>query len=241
MADAYMAALGRVNDRLVVDEASQRRKVFQLEVQKEENDLENAEVDLKKAQEASGVISPLAQTEAGLKSIDTVRAQIRVQEVMLASLLQGQTEQSAAVVRARSELRALQGQLQRLESGGAVAGAGLTAAHAPEVNLEFVRLERRVKFHQVLLETMMRQFETAKQEETTAAAGVQVVDYPETPLTKSAPNRTLIALAGGVFGVLFGLALVLARNRWTFLHTDPERAQSMIELQVAVRQSTFRP
>lgn len=242
IADGYLSALGRVNDRLVVDEAAAHRKLFQSEMQKQEGELENAEVDLKKAQEASGVVSPQTQIEAGLRSIDLVRAQIRQQQVNLAAVLQAETEQSANVIRARSELAALEGQLRRLQSGGGgAAGAGLTASHAPEVNLEFVRLERRVKYHQLLLDTMMRQYESAKQQETTAAPGVQVVDYPEVPLTKSAPRRTAIAIVGGVLGFVLGLLVVIVKNRWEFLHTDPERRQSMASLRTAVAQGTFRP
>ena len=242
IADKYLLALGRVNDRLVVEEASQRRKVFQFELQKEENELENAEMNLKRVQEASGVVSPQTQTEAGLRSIDAVRAQIRVQQVNLAAMLQGQTDQSPDVVRARSEIAALEGQLLRLQTGaGGAAGAGLTAAHAPEVNLEFIRLERQVKYHQLLLDTMMRQFENAKQQETTAAPGVQVVDYPEIPIQKSGPKRTLIAIAGAVLGFLAGLVTVFVRNRWSFLNTSPERTHPMQVLRGALRQGTLRP
>jgi uncharacterized protein involved in exopolysaccharide biosynthesis len=118
IADAYLSALGRVNDRLVVDAAAQHRKIFQVELQREENELESAEVDLKKAQESSGVVSPQAQTEAGLRSIDTIQAEIRQAQVVLAALLQGQTEESPDVVKARSQLRAFEGhERERPERG----------------------------------------------------------------------------------------------------------------------------
>ena len=242
IATNFLGALSRLNDRLAVSEAAQRRLIFQSELEHAKNDLEASEVALKQAQEKSGVVSPEAQIRSGLSAIDVSRAQIRGMQVALSALLQGQTEQSPEVKRARSEIATEEGQLVRLEnaSGGAQ-GAGLSAVQAPAVALKFVQLEREVKYNQVLFDVMAKQYENAKLQESSAAPGVQVVDLPQVPLHKSKPSRMLFAVAGFCAGLFLGLIIVFVRNRLHVLRKDPARARSLETLASAISAGQLRP
>ncbi|HEY5235571.1 MAG TPA: GNVR domain-containing protein, partial [Rhabdochlamydiaceae bacterium] len=234
IANSYLTALTRTNDRLAVSEASQQKLLFQRALENEKDALEDAEVELKKAQESSGVVLPQSQTLAGLYAIDTTRSQIRLQQVRLASLLQSETAQSPSVVRAQSEIQALESQLHLLESGAqGKAGAALSAAHAPSVNLEFVRLEREVKYHQALFDVTAKQYENARMEETSAAPGVQVVDFPEVPLEKSWPPRALFSILGGITGFLLAVLAIFVNDRWNALRENPEKALALRGLREA--------
>jgi uncharacterized protein involved in exopolysaccharide biosynthesis len=242
IASNYLGALARLNDRLAISEAEQHRVLFQSEFEKAKNDLEKSEVDLKQAQEASGVVSPDAQIRSGLSAIDSARADIRARQVALAAMLKGETDQSPDVQRLRSEISAEQAQLGSLESAASSGpGTGLTATQAPSVNLRFVQLEREVKYNQVLFDVMAKQYENARLQETSAAPGVQIVDFPELPLHKSKPSRALIALAGFVIGGLLGLILVFIRNRLQVLEQDPLRASSLHSFRRAFVKPSFRP
>ena len=239
---AYLGALIHLNDRLALGEATQHRQLFQTQLERAKNDLVASEIELKKAQEASGVVSAEVQTRAGLSAIDAARADIRARQVALAALLEGETEQSPAVVRARSEISAEQAQLGRLESAaGAAPGSGLSAAQAPGVNLRFVQLEREVKYNQVLFDVMAKQFESARLAESSAAPLIQVVDYPELPVHKSWPPRTLAGLAGGLAGFLLSVLLVFLMNRYRALRLDPVRADSLRSLRASVRKGRLLP
>jgi uncharacterized protein involved in exopolysaccharide biosynthesis len=238
----FLSALARLNDRMSISAAAQERRLYQAELQHEKDELENAEVELEKAEKASGVILPQSQTQAGLLAIDTLRAEIRAQQVRLTGLEQAQTERAPEVVRLRSQIEALEAQLHRLESGtqGAQAGA-LPASRAPEVNLEFVRLEREVKYHQTLFDVMAKQFENAKLEETSAAPGVQVVDYPEVPIRKSWPRRSLFALAGVFLGIILSLVLIVVKKKWMSLNSDARGVDSLERLRDAWTNTQLRP
>lgn len=229
IATNFLRALSRLNDRLAVSEASQQRTIFQAELEAEKNELENAEVELKKLQETSGVVAPENQTLAALYAIEGARAEVRSRQVALAAVLQGATEQSPDVVRLRSEIAAQETQLRRLQSGAATVAPGgiLSAAQAPSVNLRFVKLAREVKYHQVLFDLIAKQFENSKLQEASAAPGVQVVDFPELPMRKSFPQRRLFALVGAVGGFLFIFTRMFMRNRLEALRQDPERAQAL--------------
>lgn len=242
IATNLLGALSRLNDRLAVSEAAQRRLIFQSELEHAKNDLEASEVALKQAQEKSGVVSPEAQISSGLSAIEVSRAQIRGMQVALSALLQGQTEQSPEVRRARSEIATEEAQLARLQSSsGGPQGAGLSAAQAPSVALKFVQLEREVKYNQVLFDVMAKQYENAKLQESSAAPGVQVVDLPQLPLHRSKPSRNLFAVVGLLAGFLLGLMIVFIRNRLQVLREDPVRARSLEMLTTAISAGHLHP
>lgn len=242
IASSYLRALQRLETRLSVDQAAQQRAEYQTQLDEEKDALAGAEIALEKAQEASGVVLPQNQTLSGLSAIDSLRTGVRASQVALASLLQSRTEQAPEVVRLRSQIVAQQAQLGRLESNAASApGGGLTAGQAPAVNLKFVQLEREVKYHQVLFDVMVREFQTARVQETSSAPGVQIVDYPELPLRKSWPNRTLFSLAGTVAGLVLGLIITFAKDRLRVLRADPEHIQSLQSFRDSWTGATFRP
>lgn len=242
IASNFLAALARLNDRMSISAAAQQRRLYQAQLQHEKDELENAEVELEKAQEASGVVLPQSQTQAGLQAIDTLRAEIRAQQVRLTGLLQAETNQAPEVVRVRSQIEALQAQLHRLETGTqGAAGGELTASKAPIVNLEFVRLEREVKYHQTLFDVMAKQYENARLEETSSAPGVQVVDYPEVPIRKSWPPRAVFTLVGVIAGIFFALVAIFAKNRLEILGQDPERSAALRDFRHAISNPQLRP
>jgi tyrosine-protein kinase Etk/Wzc len=242
IASSFLAALSRLNDRLAITSAAQQRHIFQAGLEDEKNALEDAEIALAKAQEASGVVAPQMQTQTGLLAIDNTRTQIRLQQVLLASLEQSETDQAPDVVRARSQVQALEAQLHNLETGAqAGAGGALSATKAPSVNLEFVKLEREVKYHQTLFDVMAKQYEAAKIQESSAAPGVQIVDFPEIPVRKAWPSRILFAVGGGIFGLFIAFATLFVKDRLRILRADPERAASLQLLHEAFNHPNLRP
>ena len=242
IASAFMDALTRLNDRLAISEAEQHRVLFQTEFERAKNDLERSEVELKKAQEASGVVSPESQIRAGLSAIDAARADIRARRVALAAMLKGETEQSSGVQRMQSEIAAEEGQLAALENGArSGAGGALSAAQAPSVSLRFIELDREVKYNQVLFDVMAKQYESARLQENSAAPGVQIVDRPEIPLHKSKPSRKLFAATGLMLGLALGFILVFVRNRLEVLRQDPVRANSLSSFRQAALSARLKP
>jgi tyrosine-protein kinase Etk/Wzc len=214
IANAYMEELRATNGRLALGQSSQRRMFFGDQLTKEKDDLENAEVELKKTEEQSGLIAPSGQTEAQIRTIAETQAQVALRQVQLAALLQSATEQNPEVVRLRSEINDLQGQLSRLQRGNGN-GASLTipTAKVPEVQLDYVRKEREVKYHEALFEMLSRQYEAARLDEARDAPVVQVLDPASLPDTKSSPKRKLIMLGGLIFGLFAGCFWVLIRER----------------------------
>lgn len=210
IAAAYMDALRQTEDRLALTQAAQRRLFFGEQLAKEKDALADAEVEMKRTEEQSGLIAPTGQTEAEIRTIADTQAQIAARQVQLAALREAATDQNPDIVRLRSQIADLQAQLQRLESGphagSATATAGIPTSKVPEIQLAYIRKERDVKYHEALFDMLAKQYEAARLDEAREAPIMQVLDLPSYPDSRSGPKRLYIILAGFFLG-LFGSSL----------------------------------
>jgi len=198
---------------LALSQSSQRRLFFGQQLEKEKDDLEDAEVELKKTEEQSGLIAPSGQTETEIRTIAETQAAVAAREVQLAGLRDSATEQNPEVIRLKSEIADLQGQLVRLQSGsGKGSIAAIPTSKVPELQLEYVRKEREVKYHEALFDMLSRQYEAARLDEARDAPVLQVLDPASYPDTKSSPVRSYYMLGGLIFGFLMGCIWVLTRE-----------------------------
>lgn len=213
IASAYMDSLRATEGRLALGQSSQRRLFFGRQLAKEKDDLEEAEVELKKTEEQTGLIAPLGQTEAQIRTISETQAQVAFRETQLAALRQSSTEENPNVIRLRSEIQDLQNQLARLSSGSGKGTSSIPTSRVPQVQLDYVRRMREVKYHETLYEMLSKQYEAARLDEAHDAPVIQVLDLASYPDSKSGPKRTFI-VAGGLFlGLLGGSGYVLLRAR----------------------------
>jgi tyrosine-protein kinase Etk/Wzc len=213
MTQAYLDVLRSTNDRLAISESSQRRLFFEQRLAQEKDNLANAEVDLKKAQEKSGLIAPSGQTASEIQTLAETRAQVAAREVELAGLRHFQTEESPDVIRLKTEIANLQGQLARLQEGKEKSlGGSIPTSMVPELQLDYVRKEREVKYHEALFQILARQYESARLDEAHNAPLLQVLDNPSYPEQKSSPHRMQIMLGGLILGALIGCLWVLVRD-----------------------------
>jgi tyrosine-protein kinase Etk/Wzc len=216
IANAYLAMLHSLNDRIAFTEAGQKRIFFEQQLEKEKNSLADAEVELARTQEESGLIQPGGQMRIQFEAIAQIQAQIASREVEVATMSQGATEQNPNVIRIRSEIEGLKAQLKRLESSSVKGGAGnvqIPTAKVPALTLTYIRKARDVKYHEALYELLLKQYEAAKLDESRSAPLMQVVDYAVVPDAKSGPARTLLTLLAAFLGGFTGMAWVFFRHR----------------------------
>src|SRR5215469_2640236 len=212
MANAYMDVLREQNGRLALTDASQRRLFFEQQLEHEKNALEDAEVDLKKTEEKTGLIAPLGQAQVEIETAAQMRAEIASRQVELAAMKQGATDQNPAVIRLETQIADLQRQLERIENDKGRSHPGNLqppAAKVPELALDYVRKQREVKYHETLFELIARQYENARLDESREAPVLQVIDNAVVPDRKSGPPRLLAVLASCVIGLIMGACWVL--------------------------------
>ena len=234
IANGYLDELHTQNSRLALTEAAQRRLFFEQQLELEKNTLADAEVDLKKSEESSGFIAPVGQTAVEIQTVAQTRAEIAIREVQLAALRQGATDQNPEIVRLRSEIEDLQGQLNRLQASSGGNNSGLIpTSKVPAIALDYIRKEREVKYHETLFDLIARQYEAARLDESHNAPILQVLDYAIIPDHKTGPHRLLILAAGALAGAMLGSFWVLARNSYLRLKENPKSAAKLATLREA--------
>jgi tyrosine-protein kinase Etk/Wzc len=212
LANGYLSALQETSADLAVSESSQRRLFFEQRLAKEKDDLANAEVALKQAQEKSGLISPQIQTSSGIQVLAQLNNQISTRQAQLAALRSDETEQNPNVIRLRSEIGNLQAQVRQLQVGDSKDSFGrFSTAQVPGLELEYIRRARDVKYHEALFDIISKQYEAARLDEAKDSP-LQVLDHAIVPDTKSGPHRSIIMAVGLLAGLLMGGALVLFQH-----------------------------
>ena len=211
LAAGYLEILQQTSAGLALTESSQRRLFFEQRLAREKDELANAEVELKKVEEQTGLVSPSGQTDTNIQALAQIQGQITTQQAQLAALLHDETEQNPEVLRLRSEIGSLQGRAAQMASGDGKGFGKMSTAQVPELQLEYTRKAREVKYHETLFDIIAKQYEAARLDEATDAP-LQVLDRPVVPDTKSGPSRSIIMAVGLLLGLLGSSAWVLLKS-----------------------------
>jgi uncharacterized protein involved in exopolysaccharide biosynthesis len=225
LANAYVAELHSVNENLAITEAGQRRLFYEQKLDEERRSLAQAEQLLKQSQEKSGLIQLDAQGKAIVEAVADMRAQVAIHEVQLESMRTYATENNPAVRRAERELAELRAQLVKLERNTGDVGNGnleVPTRQLPEVQLEYLRRARDLKYHEALYEFLGKQLEAARIDEAKDAILLQVVDKAVPPEKRSSPRRLLIILLSTAGGFLLACLGALSFEALKRKMQDPE-------------------
>lgn len=236
IANAYLDALQTLNDTMGLQQSSQTTQFFERQLQQEREQLVVAEQQLAETQKQTGIVAPESQTQIGLTTIASTRAQITSLQVQLSAMLQGATEQNPDVQRLRTQIAQLQAQ-ERMEEGNGhtPVGAAVPAGEMPKNNLDIVRAQREVRYHDLLVNSLASQFETARLNEAFSRSAFQVVDRGVAPEHKAWPPRKPFLLIAIVFSGLMGLAAIVWRLLWRRIRRDPEHQAQLLTLRQAFR------
>lgn len=214
MANGYLEALRETSYGMALSDSSQQRLFYEDRLRREKDALSNAEVALKENEEKSGLVAPAGQTASQLQMIAQLRFQAESKQTELASLRQIDAEENPDVQRLEGELSSLHAQIDQLQSGKEDKGTrSFSTAQVPGLTLNYVRLEREVKYHQTLFEIIARQYEAARLSEANDPS-LQVLDHAFMPDTKAGPHGSIIAIVCFLLGFIgFMLWTVIRATR----------------------------
>jgi uncharacterized protein involved in exopolysaccharide biosynthesis len=238
LANGYVSELYKLNSTLAITEAAQRRVFFDQEMVSEKAALAAAENDLKTTEQKTGLIQVTGQAEVIIRSIAELRAEISSREVELQSMKTFATDQNPAAIRTAQEISSLREQLAKLENSQNAQQPGdisVPSGRVPEAALEYSRKLREVKYHEALYDLLLKQYEAARIDEAKSAPLVQVIDRATPPDKRAGPPRVLIAVGGGVVGLLLGIAWVLMRRGFQRFGETPATAIRLQELRNVFR------
>jgi len=225
LANAYVDELGNLNQTLAVTEAAQRRLFFENQVKRAKDDLTQSEVALR----GSGVSEATLKTVPGsaLAMVAELRAKITMQEVTLASMRGFMADANPKFKRVQQELAALRAQLAKAgESERSKAGGS---------GAEYIAKYRDFKYHEMLFELMVKQFEAARLDEAREGAVIQVIDAALPPERKSKPKKALIAVLTTVLAFFVVVLALFVRRALRNAAADPETARKLAYLRGCLR------
>jgi tyrosine-protein kinase Etk/Wzc len=224
MANGYVEEFKRLSATLAVTEASQRRLFFEQQLSQAKDNLANAEEDLKKTGQKTGLMQLDSQTRATIGLLADLRGQIAAKEVEISGMRSFATVENPELQMAEQQLASLRAQEQKM--GAASEGASnalIPKGNMQEASIEYIRKLRDVKYYETIFDLLARQYEVAKVDEAKQGSVVQVVDRAIVPDKRSSPQRTLIVLGAGVFGLFLGVVWAFAREGLTRLSNNPAK------------------
>ena len=245
IANAWVDELRSLNQNLALTEAAQRRLFFEQKLAAEREDLSKTELALKLIEEETGLIQPDAQARSLIGAVADFRAQVAAKQVQLQALRMYATEDNPDVKRVERELAELQAQsakLSQMAHSGADLGEGnlqVPTQRVPEASLEYLRVARELKYHEILYDFLGRQLEAARIDEAKNAVTVQVVDRAVEPERKSSPKRLLIIAVTAVASFLLSCLGVLVWEAIRRKQQDPNEGARIAQLRHYLRNSSL--
>jgi tyrosine-protein kinase Etk/Wzc len=237
LANGYVEELYKLNARLVVSEAGQRRVFFESQLEKAHEELTAAEIALKEMQETTGLIQLDSQAKAIIEGVATLKAQIAAKEVQIEAMRSFATSRNPDLQLLERELGGLRAQQAKLEHN-ANSGHGdiqVGTQHVPEAALRYLRQYREVKYREMIFELLTKQFEAAKLDEARSAAVIQIVDRATVPEKRSGPPRLLIVAAGALSAFLLACLWALLLESLKTIARDPIRGLTLSQLKAHLK------
>lgn len=220
IANAFVEQLQKKMREMSFLDAQEKRAFFEDQLVQAQKQLSDAENAMMKYQQNSGVLALGSQTAALLGSIASLRSQIAAKNVEISSLSSYARNDNPRLKLARSQLEAMTRELNRLEEeqkrtekrqGRVFSGDILSSlGNVPELNVEYMRYERNIRFANVKYETMLRQYENARLSEASNLSPLQIIDPATPPDWKFKPKRGQIMIIGTMLGFALGIF-------WAFL------------------------
>ena len=220
IANAFVEQLQIKLREMAIADAQEKRAFFENQLIQAQQELNEAENAMMRYQQNSGVLALSSQTASLLGSIASLRNQIAAKNVEISSLSSYARDDNPRLKLARSQLEAMTKELRRLEEeqkrterrqGRTLSGDILSSlGNVPELNVEYMRYERAIRFANVKYDAMLRQYENAKLSEASDLSTFQIVDPATPPDYKFKPKRARIVIIGTMLGFCLGVF-------WAFL------------------------
>ena len=213
MANAYLNAVHALTRRMADESLRQRSSFYADQLSQSRRSLEEAEAALQANQERGGILDPVGSTQTAIAAQARLQATIQTAEVQLSSLRQSNTDESPAVIRAKTEVAELRAQLAQQSVKAAASARGVEAGGAlPGLTIEAARRTRDVREQEAVYESLLRQTEANHMGQEDPGPQVQVIDVATVPKRKAGPGRLKYLVVGTGLGFVSSLLWVAAGN-----------------------------
>jgi tyrosine-protein kinase Etk/Wzc len=237
IANGYVDELRSLSQHVAITEASERRMVFEQQLEKTKNDLTDSEEALKQTELTTGMVQINSQATAMIESAARLRAQVVAKQVQIQAMRSYAGDGNPALLEQQEALDGLRNQYQQLVGASGLTGTNdlfLSKGNVPQVALEYARKLRDVKYNEAIFEVLARQLEIAKLDEAKEGGVIQIVDPASIPERRSFPKRTLMTLGATLVGFSLSVLFALLEVRWVRMSMHPVKAEQLDRLRTAL-------
>jgi len=229
IANAYVDEMEKLANEFAMTEATKRLNYFEGELANARMSLTRTEQLFREYQEKTGVYMGEAQLTANIQNRINMRAQVAAKEIQLRSLLSYATRQNPEVVKLEKEISGLKEEIKRLEDDPGTGDPLNPLGGMPAARFEYLEKYRDWKFQEVLYNTLLRLYETARLDQSYSPVVIQVLDRAETPENRSKPKRKMIVVLATFLGFFLAVFLAFVAEAWKRAAEDPEQAEKVEE------------
>jgi tyrosine-protein kinase Etk/Wzc len=209
IANSFVDELNRVNTENLVSRARATREFIERRLKESVADLQAAEENYKAFQQKHKLLSLEEQVKAAINTIANLKGELVLAEIELGVMKQSLSSNNIRYKNQLYKIEQIRKQIEEMESGQGAMGdsvtLGISIADAPELGLEYIRLERERQIQEKIFELLKQQYEQARIQEMRDTPTIQVLDVARVPELKSRPKRVFTAVLGGILS--FGLTL----------------------------------
>lgn len=213
IANAYVAELQSLNQKLNLETAGRERLFLEERLQVVKRDLIAAEEAITQFRKKNRTFNLDAQSTAVIEALATMKADLAAKEVRLGVLSTIQTAESPEYKLVKEGITQLKEQIRELELEESPTGKKyapgdifIAPATVPQLNLEFGRLMRDFKIQEGLFELLTKQYELAKLSEAKNSPPLQVLDIAVPADNQSKPKASIVFI--GMFFVLSFFSII---------------------------------
>lgn len=186
-------------------------------------DLEAAEQALNVFRQQNQSLDLTVETEGLLEQMVEIESQLAELQLKRAALAQNYAAQHPAmqaIVSQRTELRAVQRQLQgRVED-------------LPDTQQEILRLQREVEVQTALYMGLLNQAQELRVIKAGTVGNARILDQPVVPIEPVKPRKSLIAVLSLFLGLFLGVLLVFLRRALRHTLRSPDEIERALGLSV---------
>ncbi len=214
IANYYIIALGNLISRIGFDQAANKRKFFQEQVNIAKHQLLIAQNNLTNFAKEHGITGGL-QTNIITGISTQLQAQLAASQSQLRTMQSYTTQNNPDYKRLKEQISSLK--LQILEMNGAgdnIENNKIPSNLAPELSEKYKGLIIEFTFREEVYKILLRQYEVSRLDEVSDSkpVSIQVIDNAVIPLHKSAPKRFLIII------ITIILSLVIVSLYYIFIN-----------------------
>ena len=210
VSNAFVDALDKINQEKLNSRAKRSREYVGRQLILTKENLDSAEVALKRFQEKNKAISLPEQLTAAIQTAAKIKSDIIFTEIQIGTLGANLIDNSTTLEGLNRKLLELKRQYQQIEGGEKLNSDYMPSFNnVPELNLELARLYREVKIQNEVYLLLQKQFYSEKIQENKDVPTIEVLDKAIPPLKAKSPRLVYHTFLGAVLILLLACSIVL--------------------------------